>query len=189
MILNWQKNNSSRNEETRGTDRQQSPKGLLALVVAAFLLALACSSFFFQFARIYGPSMEPLLYHNNWVISSPKAYRNQDPSRGDVILFQRRSLTQGLIVKRVIGLPGETIEILDGRILVNGEPLQAEYGGVEETEDMPAVVVDSDSFFVLGDNRDHSIDSRSWEEPFVRKKELRGKVFYVFFPVLQKIDK
>ena len=189
MILNWQKSNSSPDEETRGTDRQQSHKGMLALVIAAFLLAAVFSNFFFQLARIQGASMEPLLYHNDWVISSPKAYRNQNPTRGDVILFQRKTLTRGLIVKRVIGLPGETVEILDGQIMIDGQPLDAEYGVAGKNENMPSLLVASDGFFVLGDNREYSADSRSWEDPFVHKEELRGKVLYQIFPVFKKIDK
>lgn len=189
MILNWQKSNSSQGEETRGTDRQQSHKGMLTLVVAAFLLAAVFSNFFFQLARIQGDSMEPLLHHNDWVISSPKAYRNQNPTRGDVILFRRRTLTRGLIVKRVIGLPGETVEILNGQVMIDGHPLDAECGVAGENENMPPLLVASDSYFVLGDNREYSVDSRIWEDPFVHKEELCGKVLYQIFPVFKKIDK
>ena len=182
-ILSWLKNKLSIKAITCNTDRNlQSTKGLWIPAVAAFLLAGCCSMFFFQIVRVQGASMEPTLYHNDWIVSRPQAYRTASPERGDVVLIRRPDLTQGYIVKRVVGMPGEMIEIRDGKILVNGEVLDDPYTDTGNQDIMEPVFVHSDCYFVLGDNRAFSRDSRDWSNPLVQKRELRGKVMYSLFP-------
>lgn len=187
MILNWLKNNLPANRKTRGTDREQSVRGLWLLVIAAFLLAAFCSGFGVRIARVQGASMEPTLYHNDWILSLPQAYRKAPPERGDVVLIRRRALTQGYIVKRIIGLPGENIEIRDGNVLVNNVSIYDPFtAGCEDT--MQPIFVEPGCYFVLGDNRTQSRDSRDWEDPLVHEEELRGKVWFLLFPKVIKMQ-
>lgn len=180
-ILNWLKNKLK--ETFCNTDRDlQSAKGLWIPAVAAFLLAGLCSVFFFQIVRVQGASMEPTLYHNDWVVSWPQAYQTDSPERGDVVLIRRPELTRGYIVKRVIGLPGETVEIRDGNVLINGELLDDPYNDSGNQDSMAPLLVQPECYFVLGDNRASSRDSRDWNNPLVEKKELRGKVIHSLFP-------
>lgn len=189
-ILSWLKNNSRKEKKIRGTVQNQSKCQcrLWVPAVAAFLLAALCSGFWFRAVMVQGISMEPTLHHNDWVISLPGAYWKASPERGDVVLIQRSSLTQGYIVKRVIALPGETVEICQGRVLINGESLEDPYMVSDPQENMPPILVEPGCCFVLGDNRTFSQDSRDWEEPMVHKEELRGKVWYSLFPKIANIQ-
>lgn len=182
-ILNWLKNKFFLKVIACHTDRNlQSTNRLWIPAIAAFLLSGLCSVFFFQIVRVQGASMEPALYHNDWVVSQPQAYQTDSPERGDVILIRRPELTRGYIVKRVIGLPGETVEIREGNILINGELLDDPYNDSGNQDSMEPLLVQPECYFVLGDNRAFSRDSRDWNNPLVQKRELRGKVIYSLFP-------
>lgn len=171
----------------RGDDRIGFPKGMMVTVVAAFVLAALCSGFFLQAVRIQGASMEPTLRHNDWVLSRPRAYADAMPERGDVVLLQRSSLTRGYIVKRVMGIPGDTVEIRRGTVFVNGAEAEDPYGAFSEADNMSAVIVQPDTVFVLGDNRPASNDSRVWEPQLVGREELRGEVICRLFPQWKEI--
>ena len=132
--------------------------------------------------------MEPTVFHNEWVISLPQAYRKDVPARGDVILLRRPSLTQGYIVKRIVALPGDVVEIKDGVVMINAEPVDDLFSISNEQDDMEPLLVEPGSYFVLGDNRAFSRDSRDWEAPLVREEELRGKVLCTVFPRITKIQ-
>lgn len=124
--------------------------------------------------------MVPTFDEGDWLVSFPLAYSFDEPERGDIILFERRSLTSGYIIKRVIALPGETVEIIDGVVFVDGIAIEDEFYIPDEKNDFGPYTVEEDRYFVLGDNRAASNDSRYWVEPTVSKKELRGKYFWQF---------
>jgi len=181
MISNWQKNKKVIDS------KEKRPANKMYLIAAAFILAAICSGLCLRFVRVNGPSMEPTLQHNDWVISLPQAYRNEMPERGDVILLWRPSLTQGYIVKRVVGLPGEQVEIRNGMVFVNNERIDDPFMVEDLQDSMEPLLVEPGCYFVLGDNRASSKDSRDWEDPFVHHEELRGKVWYMIYPQLRKI--
>ena len=110
------------------------------------------------------------------------------PDRGDVIVFRAPTSPDKDFVKRVIGLPGERIRVSDGQIFVNGERLDEKYLAESDLRrDMDCVpntlgcVLGEDQYFVLGDNRDHSNDSRDWGP--VQLEEIVGKVWFVYWPL------
>lgn len=125
-------------------------------------------------------SMEPTLMTDNLVIANRLAYNSsKTPQRGDIIVFMKTDEYDFCLVKRVIGLPGDNIKIKDNKVYLNDE-LYDEYG-VGNTE----VLVDGHdefnvpegSIFVMGDNRENSLDSRYWDNPYVDLKDVIGKVF------------
>ena len=132
--------------------------------------------------------MEPTLNVGNKVLVNGLAYSMEDPKRGDIILFEFESL-QLIFTKRVIGLPGEKISFQKGEVYINDELLQENYLEEEvDTLSIQTFVVPKDCYFVMGDNREESLDSRFWREPYVNKESIKGKVFWQI-PLIQIKEK
>ena len=130
--------------------------------------------------RIESVSMQPTLYENDFVLVNRLAYKLGEPSRGDVIVFHYPpNPDQEPYIKRVVGLAGDTIEVQDGQVLVNGNPLREPY-----IKDAPAYTgvwqVPEGSLFVLGDNRNNSSDSHAWG--FVPLENVIGTAEFVYLP-------
>lgn len=149
-----------------------------------YLFAVCILSFMFvryigQLVIVNGNSMNPAYHHGDALVMDKLSYRFSDPKRFDVIVFNAPEKKEFLI-KRIIGLPGDTVQILSGIIYVNGEPLHDIYGITDKTE--PAglaeapVLLEDDEYFCLGDNRPESLDSRFEEVGRVHKKYIQGKV-------------
>ena len=138
--------------------------------------------------RIDGNSMQPLLDARDVVLVNRLAYDVGSPKRFDVVVFQRGD--QNNNVKRVIGLPGETVQIIGGRIYIDGAALESEEGLGEVSlagrADSP-ILLGEDEYFLLGDNRDSSEDSRFANVGNVKKEQIQGKVWMRILPIL-KLD-
>ena len=126
----------------------------------AILAALFIQGFLLEFTRVDGPSMEPTLRHNERMFVEKLSYGWSEPQRGDVLICHYPERTD-TCVKRVIGLPGEEIAVLNGAVYINGAPLDESlwWEGVIFS-DMPPRAVPEKTVFVLGDNRNMSQDSR-----------------------------
>lgn len=155
------------------------------VVDCAVMVALACYIVFCFGSRVEmnGSSMEPVLESGDVVLMNRLSYDIGKPNRFDVVVFDREGQQPG--IKRIIGLPGETIQIKDGQILIDGETYQEngefpgiENAGVAETK----VALDSGEYFVLGDNRNNSEDSRYADMGNVKKRNIIGKVWFIASP-------
>lgn len=155
-------------------------------VALALLLALVLSVFVCRFAIVQGDSMRETLNDGDMIVLSPMAYITNAPQRNDIVLIKRGDLTEGHIVKRVIALSGERIEICSGRVFINGNELEDEFYVFDEEDNMSPVTVPDGCCFVLGDNRAESNDSRHWEMQFVKHEDIRGKVIFRLFPSISK---
>ncbi len=171
ILMTKPKNNSL--EDSR--KRLYPEHKFLILVSAALALAIICSLFFIRLARVDGDSMSPTLSDGQWIFVSPLPYNFGSPQRGDVIVFKRKSLTRGHIIKRVVGLPGETLEIEAGRVFINGVAIEDKHYLYNPDDNFGPVVIGEDCCFVLGDNRNYSNDSRHWEKYEVEFDEIFGK--------------
>jgi signal peptidase I len=154
--------------------------------IAVALLAILLQ--FFSPTVVREHSMENTLKENEILYIAKKAYWFGSPQHGDIVIFHTalvdQSGTEKNLVKRIIGLPGDRISISGGMVIRNGETLDEPYlksEGVSGT--MSEVVVPADSYFVLGDNREVSNDSRNAALGFVGKDQLRGKVVFRIFPL------
>jgi len=148
------------------------------LAVAAFaislvLLATGCSQEkVLQQFQVEGSSMEPALHDGQTV--DIVDYGNKNPRRGDIVLFRFPADTEREFVKRIIGQPGETIEVSQETVLVNGKALKEEYVEYPATYSYGSQQVPDGQYFVLGDNRNNSYDSQRWG--FLPRENIIGRV-------------
>ena len=140
----------------------------------ALLLAVFITKFVAHHTSVEGSSMETTLANGNQLIVENVSYYFHDPERFDVIVFPYNEDVN--YIKRVIGLPGERVQIRDGLIYINGELLEESYG----REDMQ---LGPEEYFVLGDNRNASVDSRKPEVGTVKRGDIRGKAWLCFYPL------
>lgn len=167
-------------------------KSLLVDIVIAAALAAAVL-YFIRPTIVKQSSMEDTLHENDYMIMSRQAYRSHDPERGDIVIFQSDLVDEDsgkdkLLIKRVIGLPGDEISIIDNQLYINGEAYVEDYlkDGYTPAFDIPAegetYTVPDDSYFCMGDNRVSSIDSRRSEVGCVSRELIKGKVVVRLFP-------
>lgn len=135
-------------------------------------------------ARVPSESMEKTIMTGDRFFGNRLAYLFDDPERFDIVVFKYPDDESQLFVKRVIGLPGETVEIKDGKVYINGSetPLDDSFTPETPTGDYGPYVVPDGSYFMLGDNRNHSGDSRFWKQPYVEKEKIVGKAIFRYFP-------
>lgn len=156
-------------------------KWLLILAVSAYLLV----AFVVQRADVYGDSMEPVLTEGDVVLVDKLAPKLNRLDRFDMVVFRYRYRENRYYIKRIIALPGETVQISDGKILIDGEVLEEAYGTepiekVKRAEE--PIVLGEDEYFVLGDNRNHSSDSRDSDIGNLAKDEIIGRAAVRIWP-------
>lgn len=131
-------------------------------------------------------SMENTIMPGDNLLGFRLAYVTEEPQRGDIIFFYFPDDETQKYVKRIIGLPGETVTILDGKIYIDdaNEPLEEEYLKEEWTKGTGPYVfeIPEDSYLCLGDNRNRSADAREWNNPYVAKEKIIGKALFTYFP-------
>ena len=150
-------------------------------IIAVFLAFVIVFSVGMR-TSVVGDSMEPVLYNGQEILMNRVLYRLSLPKRGDVIVFlPNGNQNSHYYVKRVVGLPGETVQIKDGSVYINGVLLEEDdsfdkmaEAGIAENE----LELASDEFFVLGDNRNSSEDSRSGNVGAVKKDNIIGKAWF-----------
>ncbi len=164
---------------------------LVKLVVLAFIIVLPIHRFVFQPFYVVGPSMEPNFYDNEYLIIEKINYYFNEPVRGEIIIFTPSHNPQNYLIKRVIGLPGEKIVIQRGKVMIYNEKFPQGITLDERDYLTPGtrtpgeieVELDSEQYYVLGDNRNLSLDSRSFgpisKDDIVGRAWLRGWPFKV----------
>jgi len=142
-----------------------------------FLIAFVAQAF-----RVQGTSMEPLLEDGERIVVNKLVYRFQPIERGDVVVFWYPRDPAVSFIKRVVGLPGDLVEIRSGQLLVNGLPAREGYlpDGFRDGDSYPPTEVRKGYYFVLGDHRRSSNDSRSWGE--VPERYIYGRAVFRFWP-------
>ncbi len=148
-------------------------------VLLALLIILLVNSTTGRF-RVHGFSMEPTLHDGQYIVVSKVVYMIHAPERGDVVVLRTPHNPGGnYFIKRIVGLPGEHIEIQDGKVLVNGMPLEEPYI-TEPGLYSGTWILGSDEYFVLGDNRRNSSDSHNWG--VFTGKDIVGKAWLCYWP-------
>ena len=154
------------------------------LIVFAVLLAFVMNRFVYANAEVPTGSMMPVVNPGDRLIVNRLAYLTGEPERGDIVMFKFPDDETQDYLKRIIGLPGETIEIVDGLIYINGsdKPLKEDYLNDVPNGNYGPFEVPEGSYFMLGDNRDRSEDARFWENKYVKKEKIVGKAFFKYYP-------
>lgn len=159
---------------------------ILKNVIVIFLIAFGIRYFLMQPFIVDGNSMEPNFHDKEYLIVDKVSYRFKKPERGAVVVFRYPKNPSSSYIKRVVGLPGETIEIKDNQIRVNDVLLDEAYVSFQtetliknETGELKLELGDN-QYFVMGDNRQHSSDSREWG--VLPKENIIGKSWLVVFP-------
>lgn len=155
-------------------------RDLLSVAVPAVMLALVVHLFLAQATVVFGQSMEPNLSPFQRLIVDKLSYRLHTPQRNDIVVVDLPQLDD-MLVKRVVGLPGETIAVRQGLVYVNGAPLLEPFAHDVDGATMAAVTVAADEYFVLGDNRDDSNDSRYFGP--VPAQRIVGRVWLRYWPL------
>ena len=155
-------------------------------IALVLVLALCINQFVIVNATVPTGSMEDTIMPQDRIIALRLTYYVSHPQRGDIVVFRFPDNEELLYVKRVIGLPGETVEIRDGRVYIDGsaEPLPDEYVKGRPTGNYGPYEVPEGCYFMLGDNRENSEDSRFWVNKYVQEDKILGKVYFRYFPSL-----
>lgn len=153
---------------------------IFSTLVPAILIALFINVYIAEAAEIEaGPSMQPNLYAGYRVMTEKVSYYLHEPQRGDIVVVERPE-NEGNLIKRVMGLPGETIEVRKGHTYINGEPINEPWVVYFGGRDLPATQIPEDYVFVMGDNRPVSRDSRDIGS--ISIDSIVGRAWFVYWP-------
>lgn len=157
----------------------------IQIILIGGALFLVTNIFLGQLLQVTGNSMEPTLMDTEQIIGEKISLNFTTPKRKEIVIFKHPNKNI-LLIKRIIGLPGETIEISQGNVIINGKILEESYtqkptsGGDEIKEDVEYKIPE-DSYFLLGDNRTESLDGRKWG--FIKLERITARALLVYYPI------
>lgn len=173
------------------TDWKKEVWEWVKIIVSAALIAFVLNTFIIANSEVPTGSMENTIMSGDRVIGSRLSYRFDDPERGDIVIFRFPDNEKIFYVKRIIGLPGETVDIVDGKVYINGSEMPLEEPYIREAmipEEAMHFEVPEDSYFMMGDNRNYSSDARRWKNTYVKRDKIIAKVLFRYFPNPGKIE-
>lgn len=174
-------------EKKRSKSMLRTILGYILYILVIIGLTWMIVTFVGQRTRVSGQSMETTLQDGDNLIVDKISYRFHDPSRYDIIVFPYKYEENTFYIKRIIGLPGEIVQVKDGYTYINGKKLTSDIYG-REVMDEPGIAEEpiklgSDEYFVLGDNRNHSQDSRDPYVGVLKRSDLLGRAFIRIYPL------
>ena len=155
---------------------------IVQVLFPALIMALTIHLFLAQATIVFGRSMEPSLFERQRLIIDKITYQFRAPHRNDIVVIKRPEMDE-LLVKRIIGLPMEKIEIKDGYVYIDDERLPEPFPHGQYPQNVPAYTLGPVQYFVLGDNRGNSNDSRSFGP--VLREDILGRVWFRYWPLSQ----
>lgn len=187
--MDWKivENKIENNKEKKQWDKKSIIKEVrdyVFLIILAFVLAFLMNKFVYANAVVPTGSMMPIVQPDDRLIVNRLAYLFEEPKRGDIVMFAFPDDESENYLKRIIGLPGEKVEIKDGLIYINDRkmPLSEPYLNDPPNGDYGPYNIPEGSYLMLGDNRDISKDARQWENTYVKKEKIVGKAFLRYYP-------
>ncbi len=171
-------NHSNQKPNDLGAEIKDWVVSILIAVVLAFFIRY----FIVELYMVEGPSMRPTLVNSERLVVNKFIYRFKTPEKGDVLVFRYPKDPSRDFIKRVIGVAGDTIEIKEGRVFLNGQLLNEGYILEKTRGSYPLSTVPAGTIFVMGDNRNNSEDSRFRDVGFVPLEMIKGKAVMIFWP-------
>lgn len=160
--------------------------GWLLYLVIILGMAYLIVTFVGMRTRVSGHSMEPTLSDGDHLLIDKLSYRFRDPKRYDIIVFPYKHEKNTYYIKRIMGLPGETLQVTDGYVYIDGQKLDSDIYGAEVIQSPhpseAPVTLGEDEYFVMGDNRNHSSDSREPSVGVIKREDLIGRAFVRIYP-------
>lgn len=154
-------------------------------IVLAIVAARVINKYVIIKAEVPTGSMEHTIEVDDCILGLQLAYLFGGPERGDIVIFPYPDNPEVTYVKRVIGLPGETVEIKNGAVYIDGEPIKEPYLKEAMKGEYGPYVVPEGCYFMLGDNRNSSQDSRKWTNTFLKEEDIMAKVLFRYSPSFQ----
>jgi signal peptidase I len=167
-------------EEKAGSRTKSIFREFAETIILTLLIYFLVRTFLFENYRVLGHSMDPTLENDQFLVVNKLGYRLGEPERGDIIVFRDPRSADRKLIKRVIGLPGEVLEIQDGQVLINGHPLDEPYIANPSRYSQEATPIPEGMYFVLGDNRNNSSDSHNWGT--LARERVVGKAWVSYWP-------
>ena len=157
------------------------------MILFVVIVVLVVDNFLLINAVIPSESMENTIMTGDRIFGNRLAYLFDDPERFDIVIFKYPDDESQRFIKRVIGLPGETVEIREGKVYINGSdtPLDDSFTPETPVGHFGPYTVPEGCYFMLGDNRNNSRDSRMWDNPYVKKEKILGKAVLRYFPGIE----
>jgi signal peptidase I len=158
-------------------------RGWLKDILLAVIIAVLMVVFLYQPVKVEGTSMQPELIDQERIFVNKFVYHFEEIHRGDIVVFWYPRDPSKSFIKRVIGVPGDDVSVRNGQVFINGKLLEEKYvpRGYQDLESFPPMRVAEDHYYVLGDHRNASNDSRSWG--LVPRKYIYGKAVFRYWPV------
>jgi signal peptidase I len=180
-------NKTENNKEKKKWDKKSVIKEVrdyVFLIILAFVLAFLMNKFVYANAEVPTGSMIPVVQPNDRLIVNRLAYLFEEPKRGDIVMFAFPDDEKDNYLKRIIGLPGEKVEIKNGLVYINDseKPLDEPYINDPPNGNYGPYNVPEGCYFMLGDNRDESKDARFWNNTYVKKEKIVGKAWLKYYP-------
>ncbi len=183
---------TTKHRTAKGAEKKRLTRGELLkeafsyviLTIVAVLAVMILKQKVIVNAQVPSGSMESTVMTGDRIIINRLAYQFDEPKRGDIILFPYPDNEEEDYLKRIIGLPGETLEIRNGKVYLNGssEPLEEPYLKEDPSGNFGPYQILEGYYFVMGDNRMDSWDSRFWEQTCVKREKIAGKAIFRYFP-------
>ena len=160
--------------------------GWIFYIIVILVLTYVIITYVGQRTSVSGSSMETTLSDGDQLLVDKLSYRFQNPKRFDIIVFPYQYEENVYYIKRIIGLPGETVQVKDGYVYINGEKLESDIYGKEVMQSAgiaaEPITLGDDEYFVLGDNRNNSSDSRDPSVGILKRKDLLGRAWVRIYP-------
>ncbi len=167
-------------EEQTRSQTKSIVRELVETIVFTLLIYVLIRTLLFENYRVLGHSMDPTLENDQFLVVNKMGYRLSDPERGDIVVFRDPRTDERKLIKRIVGLPGEVLEIQDGQVLINDRRLDEGYIATNGRYSQSSLLIPEDEYFVLGDNRNNSSDSHNWGT--MPRDGIIGKAWVSYWP-------